>query len=140
MLPKNTYKQHKAVITGFIDGAKKNKPALGEYLDKHYFFDDIGRTIRYTGNDSALGNLINKNPRKANPKRLCSDCKKDVYKNPRDYFLVTDEVWAKYGVGRDMLCMTCLEERMGRRLERADIHDCPVSAEWNPYTRDVLER
>ena len=55
MLPKNTYEQHKAVITGFINGAKENKPALGEYLDRHYIFDDIGRTIRYTGKDSAYG-------------------------------------------------------------------------------------
>lgn len=45
MLPKNIYKQHKAVITGFINGAKKNKLALGEYMDKHYFFDDIRQMI-----------------------------------------------------------------------------------------------
>jgi hypothetical protein len=138
MLPKNIYKQHKAVITGFINGAKKNKPALGEYLDKHYLFDDARRTIRYTGEDSALGNLVDKSSPTTADENLCHDCKKDLTKNPRDYFSVTDAIWAKYGVGRNMLCMTCLEERMGRRLERADIHDCPISSEWNPYTRNVL--
>ena len=35
-MPKNTYKQSKAVITGFIKKTLENKPALGKYLHNHY--------------------------------------------------------------------------------------------------------
>ena len=98
------------------------------------------RTIRYTGNNSALGNLIEKGPRTAADKSLCFHCKKDVTKNPRDYYMVTNRVWEKYGVEKGELCMACLEKRMGRRLEKADILECSVSAEWNPYTRNILSR
>ena len=54
---KNSYKQRKAVITGFKNGAQKNKPALLEYLEKHFHFDDARRTVDYTGLHSVLGNL-----------------------------------------------------------------------------------
>src|ERR1035437_6035117 len=135
---KNTYNRNKTVITGFIDDAKNNKPALGEYLHKHYFFDDIRRTIRYTGDASALGNLITKDPRPHGNKSRCFDCKKDVHKNPRDYYMVTSKIWAEHGAGREELCMSCLEKRMGRRLDRSDILECSVSTEWNPYTKNVF--
>jgi hypothetical protein len=139
MLPKNIYKQYKAVIMDFIKKTLENKPALGKYLDKHYIFDDIRRTIRYTGEDSALGNLIGNVPRGAAGKSRCFDCKKYVHKNPRDFYMVTDMILAKYGVGKDELCMGCLEKRMSRLLERSDILECPVSTEWNPYTSNILK-
>src|ERR1035437_10543630 len=137
-MPKNIYKQYKAVIMDFIKKTLGNKPALGKYLHKHYIFDDIRRTIRYMGNDSALGNLITKDPRPHGNKSRCFNCKKDVHKNPRDYYMVTSKIWADYGAGREELCMSCLEKRMGRRLDRSDILECPVSTEWNPYTRNVF--
>ena len=54
--------------------------------------------------------------------------------------MVTNEIWTKYGVGKDELCMGCLEKRMCRKLKKSDIDDCPVSSEWNPYTRNILRQ
>ena len=43
----------------------------------------------------------------------CVDCQKDCSVDDKDYYMVKKDVWEKYGVGKKMLCMDCLEERMG---------------------------
>lgn len=71
---------------------------------------------------------------------LCKDCGKDTSVDDKDYYMVTNEVWEKYGFGRKkgMLCMDCLEERMGRKLQKKDILICSVTTEWNYYTASIL--
>jgi len=41
--------------------------------------------------------------------------------------MVTDAVWAEAGAGSDVLCVGCLEERVGRSLEPADFPPLPVN-------------
>jgi len=139
-MDKNTYKNSKAVILGFINKAKENKPPLGDYLDKHFSFDDIKKTLTYTGDVSAFGNLVDNSPRPTKDKSECFDCKRDTSKNPRDYYMVIDSIWKEYGVGKNNLCMSCLEKRIGRTLEKSDILECPVTNEWNPYTSNILKK
>ena len=47
----------------------------------------------------------------------CKDCGRDT----RDeYYTVHDEVWAESKGGKDLLCIQCLETRLGRRLTKDD--------------------
>lgn len=47
-----------------------------------------------------------------------------------EYYMVTHDLWHKYGVVRGMLCLSCLESRVGRRLCASDFPDLPVN---NPF-------
>lgn len=74
-----------------------------------------------------------------NKKMVCHDCGKNVCENPVDYFMVMDELWNQYGVGRGLLCLSCFEKRLGRPLVKEDIKICELNIEWNPYTRKLLD-
>lgn len=67
----------------------------------------------------------------------CKDCGKDTFVDDKDYFMVTHAVWAQHGVGAGMLCMDCMEKRLGRKLVKADILSCPLTR-FNPYTKALL--
>lgn len=53
----------------------------------------------------------------ADPLQLCEDCSASA-----DYYMVTDELWsaATARTSAGTLCIACLEDRVGRRLVRAD--------------------
>ncbi len=82
----------------------------------------------------------------------CKDCEIDTSANPRDYYMVTCDVWNRYGLGGSvevpggwehsgdpsgMLCMDCMERRLGRKLRRDDLMSALVN-HINPYTRGVI--
>lgn len=46
-----------------------------------------------------------------------------------EYYMVHDDIWRKYGCFNGMLCIGCLEDRMGRQLVAADFTDCPVNTD-----------
>ena len=69
----------------------------------------------------------------------CVDCGKDTFlSNSKDYYMVTHELWKKYGVGDGMLCMDCMEDRLGHKLTTKDILDCPLNTIINDYTMQIL--
>lgn len=70
--------------------------------------------------------------------RNCKDCGKDTYKKQEDYYMVRHELWKVWGVG--MLCMSCMEDRLGRKLNSQDILKCPLAEEFNPYTKEILNK
>ena len=49
---------------------------------------------------------------------LCIGCGKDTMGG--EYYMVSDELWAASGGGNWMLCLACLERRIGRELTLAD--------------------
>ena len=50
----------------------------------------------------------------------CVDCGLDTGR-ANEHYILRDEVWAETGLGkRGMLCVGCVEARLGRRLDRAD--------------------
>lgn len=51
----------------------------------------------------------------------CIDCKKDTMIEIADYYMVTDELWNKFGCFFDKLCLSCFEKRMGRKIEKTDL-------------------
>ena len=58
----------------------------------------------------------------------CVDCGVDT-SSINEYYMVNHDVWAKCGVDRNggMLCIGCLETRIGRELKADDFLDAPVN-------------
>jgi hypothetical protein len=59
---------------------------------------------------------------------VCKDCT-DNTSIMDEYYMVTDEIWAQAGMAPDggMLCIGCLEARIGRQLTAADFPAYPVN-------------
>jgi hypothetical protein len=55
----------------------------------------------------------------------CHDCDDDDI----EYYMVQNDLWEKYGCGLGMLCIDCLEERIGRKLTVEDFTDCNANDE-----------
>jgi len=73
-----------------------------------------------------LGDIIEKQKEKRRL-HLCDGCGVNTSKI-KEYYMVHDEIWLS--VSEDvygMLCIGCLEERLGRRLTPDDFMDCPVN-------------
>lgn len=66
----------------------------------------------------------------------CVDCKKNT-NEMHEYYMVHDDVWAKSGMEKrgGMLCVGCLEQRLGRTLTKKDFTKYPVNT-W--YASDRL--
>lgn len=77
------------------------------------------------------------NPR---PKDLCKDCGKNTRIDDKDYYMINDVLWKIYGVGEGMLCMDCMEKRIGRKLIAMDLTMCPLNTHYNYYTKSILVR
>jgi hypothetical protein len=56
----------------------------------------------------------------------CSDCRvnTDIV---GEYYMVSDEVWQSARIDSGMLCIGCLEGRLGRRLVRSDFTEAGES-------------
>jgi hypothetical protein len=69
---------------------------------------------------------------------LCHDCGTDTL--CWEYYMVWDETWDRVGVdARDgILCIECLERRLGRMLCAEDFTDAPING--LPYARDDSPR
>lgn len=65
----------------------------------------------------------------------CTDCGEKDY----NMYMVNTDLWSKYGNGDLTLCKSCLENRMGRKLTKADISqykDAKVNI-FNPEMRNL---
>lgn len=74
----------------------------------------------------------------------CLDCKSDTDSDGlQEYYSVKDEIWfsvvppsTKWSPHNNgMLCIGCLEKRLGRELTRSDFIDCPLNDLEFPWTR-----
>jgi len=54
----------------------------------------------------------------------CLDC--GINTKYSEYYMVHNEIWLSSGLGLDdgMLCISCLEKRIGRKLNKNDFTDC----------------
>lgn len=75
--------------------------------------------------------MLNNDKLKQRPNTICSDCKKNCHRIERDYYMVKNRLWRKYGVRKNVLCMDCFEFRLGRQLKKSDFIKCFVN-ELNP--------
>jgi len=61
-------------------------------------------------------------PRKGRSEFLCLDCSVDTSKI-NEYYMLVDEVWYRvHTEERGMLCIGCLEDRLGRKLNRWELN------------------
>ena len=62
---------------------------------------------------------------------LCHDCGTDTppFDGPgrAESYMVHDHVWAAAGLQSGLLCIGCLEQRLGRQLTAADSTYCPMN-------------
>jgi hypothetical protein len=63
----------------------------------------------------------------------CVDCHVDTLE-AGEFYMVRDDVWPLDARG-GMLCVGCLEERIGRRLTPADFTDAPINRLGRNSTR-----
>ena len=72
---------------------------------------------------------------KRNKKWYCIDCKIDT----RDeHYFVNLDLWMKaVGSKHGMVCILCLEKRIGRKLNSKDFTDCYIN---NPRKNTMSER
>lgn len=66
----------------------------------------------------------------------CAICGVDTQAT-HEYYMVTDELWKQHGVRHGMLCIGCLEQRMGRQLAKKDFATIRMN---NPKRERVSER
>lgn len=57
----------------------------------------------------------------------CSTCGKDVFKDPKDYFMLKDELWDEVCnndyISKDfVLCLDCTEKILGRKITSEDLN------------------
>jgi hypothetical protein len=67
---------------------------------------------------------------------MCKDCGIDTSPLGLDeYYMVHNEVWAQSGMDGlgGMLCLLCLEARLGRDLEVSDLMNIPMNKRIKEY-------
>jgi len=67
---------------------------------------------------------------------LCVDCGACTLTN-NEYYMVGESTWKQAGLAYDggMLCIKCLELRLGRPLYGEDFSDCLVNSERKPRSK-----
>lgn len=63
------------------------------------------------------------------PANLCFDCNEFILKFSRTY-IVHNNLWEKFGVGKRNLCPNCFGERMGRPIEKNDLIECEINEDF----------
>lgn len=71
---------------------------------------------------------------------ICKDCGIDTKNDLKDFYMVKDQLWKEFGVGKGMLCIDCFEKRLGRKLAPSDLMFCFVNTMVNPYTIEIFTR
>lgn len=75
---------------------------------------------------------------------LCLGCSVDTSSCASgEYYMVTDEVWLSVVSSKNagMLCIGCLEGRLGRELTPADFHPCLLNTrEYEDMKSERLKR
>lgn len=71
----------------------------------------------------------------------CVNCSVNT-QDTNEYYMVHDELWSRAGMAPTggMLCIGCLEQRLGRGLTAADFTDAPVNHGSFAYSFRLAER
>lgn len=72
---------------------------------------------------------------------ICVDCSVDTCEID-EYYMVHDHLWAGVGMESDggMLCIGCLEKRLGRTLTSVDFTAYPINQGYFSYSDRLAER
>lgn len=55
----------------------------------------------------------------------------------REYYMVTDEVWESASLENGMVCISCLELRLQRTLQKNDFTDVPVNTDHKGWPKSA---
>jgi hypothetical protein len=125
-----------------VCGTGESSVSLWDSFSEHDFGDDTIDDFReWIGR--ALGHITA-------PYGACVDCDYDTFSG-REYYIVQDAIWKAAAAasprlpgGLGLLCIGCLERRLGRELTRADFElDNPLnqaSRDLSDHLRDRLAR
>lgn len=58
----------------------------------------------------------------------CTDCNTNT-REAHEYYMVNFDLWRASGAGEGMLCIGCLEDRIGRQLVPGDFIDAPINTD-----------
>lgn len=78
--------------------------------------------------------------KKLNETELCVDCKVNCFEI-NEYYMVTDACWERAGMTPNggMLCIGCLEGRLGKRLQPRNFSECVLN--WrNVFAPDTVSQ
>jgi len=65
--------------------------------------------------------------RKKHSRQCCLDCGLDTFE-AEEYYVLHDELWQRINPQIEgMLCISCAEKRLGRKLNGADFADVPIN-------------
>jgi hypothetical protein len=68
----------------------------------------------------------------------CADCGMNTF---YEYYMVHDELWDSVSKSEEMLCILCLEARLGFKLSKKDFTDCPINKDlWIDSTKILKNR
>jgi len=77
----------------------------------------------------------------ARKKWLCLDCGVDTGKIGEHYFVSTPIWMSIVGTNKGMLCIGCLEKRLGRKLVPSDFTQCYINnPKYNGMSTRLLSR
>ena len=63
----------------------------------------------------------------------CLDCGFDTYYG--EYYMLADKLWLQANPKIDgMLCIGCVEKRLGRKLKKEDFINCPLNSFSGRFT------
>lgn len=62
----------------------------------------------------------------------CIECSITKFDAP----MIKDELWLSIAAKRDILCLDCMEKRLGRSITRHDLNDSP----WSKAMLRLIER
>lgn len=69
----------------------------------------------------------------------CLDCRLDTHQL-QEYYMVHDSVWYSVAEEPGMLCIGCLEIRLGRNLTSSDFTDCALNRGFFPQSKRLKNR
>jgi hypothetical protein len=73
------------------------------------------------------------------PHFVCTDCSFDTLEGG-EYYMVHDDLWEAHGCGDGMLCIGCLEDRMGTTLQSDDFALVPINAHAHKQSGRLIAR
>lgn len=73
---------------------------------------------------------------------MCDGCGRDTVSPPFEWYTVHDQIWAETGLGTHdaVLCVGCLEQRLGRQLQPEDFPDVPTNKPQVNDSERLLDR
>lgn len=80
---------------------------------------------------------MNRTPEEVRLRFFCVDCGFDTFH--QEYYSVRHHLWPLPKMG-GMLCIGCLEERLGFTLTPEDFIDCPLNRETHNKSDRLLDR